>query len=243
VNSNFSKGSMQTLADDPLEVDAKSAPLGVSDLADDLVMDPLAGSAERKKFNAGSFILLGVVVLACAGLWAMRSLSHVKTASRGNTELEATIEKWIKAAKNASSSSALLGDGATSISTLTTNFTQRQVQLTNVQRNPFIFPDEEVVPVVLQPGDDGSKALAQRRAARQAAIEQAASRYELKSVIMSAQPLANVSGKIVRVGDELVSSGDNTAFRVAAIAADSVKLVAEDPALDIVVTINLVLKR
>jgi hypothetical protein len=74
-------------------------------------------------------------------------------------------------------------------------------------------------------------------------INKAAARLELKSVIMSAEPLAIVSGKIVRRGDEMVVDPENVAFRVTEITADSVTMVAEDAALDLVVPVKLVLDR
>ena len=60
---------------------------------------------------------------------------------------------------------------------------------------------------------------------------------------MSSQPLANISGKIVRKGDEYVAQPDNIVFRVDDISKDSVTLVGEDAALNIRVPVTLLLRR
>ena len=64
---------------------------------------------------------------------------------------------------------------------------------------------------------------------------------ELKSVLMGRPPLANVNGKVVRVG-ETVMVGD-VGFLVVAIDTDVVRLMAEDSAYDVSVEVEVRVKR
>jgi hypothetical protein len=74
-------------------------------------------------------------------------------------------------------------------------------------------------------------------------FQKASDRLELKSVIMGSQPLANISGKIVRRGDEIVTQPDNITFRVSEIGKESVMVIAEDVELGLSVPVTIVLKR
>jgi hypothetical protein len=246
VSANPSRNSKSAYADDlSIHDDPKGMPLGMGDLPEDHSLDPLAGAGSRKKFNGGSIVLIAVIVMALAGLWFMRALSKVSATTGGSTGIEKTIQDFLKGYKpelaNGGTTGTIAATDPTVLSLLGTNFTEQQVPLTDVQRNPFILPGEgEVLDIA---PDDPNKALTKKMLEQKNLINKAAARLELKSVIMSAEPLAIVSGKIVRRGDEMVVDPENVAFRVTEITADSVTMVAEDAALDLVVPVKLVLDR
>jgi hypothetical protein len=226
--------------------DAKKMPFGAGEQIE-AGIDPLANVAERKKLNTGSLVIVFVIVLAAAGLWSMRKFSHVSGASGRSSDVEAEINKFLQAWKGESASrtsttapSTALTSSDTVLSVLAGTYTQRQVPLTDVQRNPFILPGDNLPTAA--PVDDGSKALAKRQADRKAQIEQAASHLQLKSIIMGSVPLANISGKLVHKDDNLVID-DKVTFRVVSIATDSITLVVDDVPLDLSVAITLNLKR
>lgn len=239
------KGARQEFADEPMQDEEKSVPLGLG-IGEESALDPLANATTGRKLNAGHMVIVIVVVIACGGLWFMRSLSHVSASSGGNLEMENTIEAFLKTLKGDAAkakgpnSNLLTGGDANPIDVLGVSYTERQVQLTNVQRNPFIIFNEIVGPTgPIGPTDDGSKARAEKRTI----FENAANRFAVKSVIMSSEPLANVSGKIVRKGDELVSDIDGVSFRVAAITTEGVTVVGEDARLNLSVAITIPIKR
>lgn len=210
-------------------------------------IDPLANVSERKKLNTGSLVLVVVVLLAAVGLWSMRAMTKVGAMTGRTSDVEANIEKFLsslkteKAATSKGGTSPALAPSDTVLSVLTETYTQRQVPLTDVQRNPFIWPGDGVqAPVAI---DDPSKGLAKRQADRKAKIEHASNSLQLKSVIMSKVPIANISGRIVRPNDEISADSDNVTFRVVAIAADSITLVCDDAELDLSVAITLETKR
>jgi hypothetical protein len=218
-------------------------------MTDELGIDPLANVSEQRRFNTGSIILVAVVGVALTGLWFMRTISQVSGNSGTDTDAQIAIEKFIKGMKGGASgdpknASALVKSDPNVLSVLSSSYTERQVPLENVQRDPFILPGDattETFPT--NSGQDEAVQLSKKRKERTTAFEQAAERLVLKSVIMSSTPLANLNGKIVRVGDELVSEFDNTTFRVTAITNESVSVVAEDPLLDVSVNVTIPLRR
>lgn len=241
-NKNFNQGHAggTSTGDD----DDKSMPMGIGDMNDQQGLDLLANTGERKKVNAGSLVLAFVVILAGIGVFSMRALSHVGGATGGRSDVESTIEKFLLgvsgASKDPKNPSILTATDTSIIEVLSDNsYTQRQVPLTNVHRNPFII-EGDAVPLEAKPATDP---MVKKQADRRAQFEQAGARLQLKSIVMSNVPLAIVSGKIVRMGDQIVSDSDNIAFRVAEITADAVTVVAEDEALDVTVPVKLVLKR
>jgi hypothetical protein len=140
--------------------------------------------------------------------------------------------------KNGGNSSAVL-------EVLRDSYIDRQVPLEDVQKDPFLLPGEgdpkRADPIM--PGEDLDRVLAKAREARQKEIAAAAERLQLKSVIMSSQPLANVSGMIVREGDELSPEGSDVVFRVQKIESDSMLLIASDIALGLNVEVPLTMRR
>jgi hypothetical protein len=214
-------------------------PLGVSDLGEDAGLDPLANAGARKRFNGGSLILIGVIVLALGGLWAMRSLSRVSAGSSANRDIEATIDKFLKNYKPEEPKTGVSPD-AGALAVLSDSYVDRQVPLNDVQRNPFFLPsDFKLDPVIIDKG----LPIERQREEKTKLIEKAAARLELKSVIMSDDPIASISGKIVHKGAELVVDPEKVVFRVTEITADSVTVVAEDEALELVVPITIAIKR
>jgi len=244
VSSNANHGSSESFSGD-LQ-DDKSMPLGVGEFAGENGLDPLANAGEKKKLNTGYLAIVAVVIIAGAGLWFMRAMSQV-SASSGGGDAELTISTFLQTLQGSSktakqSSDNIVRTDANVVSVLSETYTNKQVPLSDVQRNPFILDgegDDAIIPDA-GPGEDPKpKAMAVMKAK----FEKAGAGFELKSVIMSSSPLANVSGKIVRVGDELVAGDDELPFRVSEITADSITLIGEEPALNLTVPITIKLKR
>lgn len=227
----------------------KTMPLGVGGFPDDAALDPLANVSEGRKFNAGSFVIVIVIIVACGGLWFMRSLSKVSAVTGATSDVEASIESFLKTFKvdkslpgGQKSSTALAQTDASVLAVLSGSYTERQVPLSGVQRDPFVIYGE--APVAIGTTTDAAAgSFAHRRQEKLALFEKAATRLDLKSILLSSRPLANISGKIVRLGDEFVSPMDDVAFRVAEITKDSVTLIGEDPTLNLTVPVTLLLKR
>jgi hypothetical protein len=241
-DADFNTGSTDDLQDE-----AKTMPLGVGNFSDEqIALDPLASTGTGRKFNTGSLVIIVVIAVAIGGLWFMRTITRVRAASTGNAEVEMSIEKFLSAFKSGSSAADAakpsVANNTGVLDVLTETYTQRQVPLTDVQRNPFIMFDEGVTamgPAMDTSGDNKAKL----RKDRETTFQRAADGLRVKSVIMGSEPLANISGKIVRKGDEVVSEKDQIAFRVVKVSGDGVVLVAEDPAFDLSIEFTLALKR
>jgi hypothetical protein len=226
----------------------RTLPIGVGEFTGEETgaLDPLAGAGSGRRFHNGSLIIVLVIATAIIALWGLRKLTHVNAAIGGNSDMELTIEKFLSAFKGEmSKTSGQSGPGPSDSGAMDViNYTQRQVPLTDVQRNPFILYGENIVSTnAPEIGMDANGAKARQRSERQESFQKAASSLHLKSVIMGSDPLANVSGKIVHVGDEITSDANNVVFRVTKITADAVTVVGEDPALDLTVEVVLTIKR
>lgn len=248
--SQFMNSGNPQDADAPIVDDEKTMPIGVGgEFGEETAnLDPLAGAGTGKKFGNGSLIIVLVIAVAVGGLWGMRKLTRVNAATNSNTEVEMTIEKFLGAltgsdSKPRADSQKPAGqDGVLDV--LKETYTQRQVPLTDVQRNPFILYGETFVTASPDVhADSGDFARAKQRSDRQEEFERGASALHLKSVIMGSDPLANVSGKIVHPGDEITSPAGDVAYRVTKITADAVTIIAEDKALDLTVEVVLTIKR
>lgn len=226
MSANQSKG----YSDDP------SAPLGVGELGDDVTLDPLAGTGERKKFNGGSLVLIGVIAMAFAGLFFMRTLSKVSASDGGRNSMEDKVKKFLETRGKPSNP----GDQSI-VFEIGGSYTERQVPLDAVSRNPFIIPGEGVTP--LPDGVLIDKNQVKRLADRKTQFQRAYEKLALKSIIMSSNPMASVSNKIVRRGDEITIDPENVTFRVTEITANTVSLAAEDVDFSISETYTLELKR
>jgi len=222
----------------------KTMPLGVGDAMEETALDPLVTASGAKKFKAGSMVLVIVIIMACGGIWFMKSLSKVSAVTGGNTDIETSIEKFISGMKGSASkggasnsSTALNSADASVLAVLSGSYIEKQIPLDGVQRNPFILFGEGV-PVGPVASDDSGLA-----ARRRGEIEKAATQLELKSVLMGSQPLANIGGKIVRKGEEIVLQPDNIPFRVVEITKESVTVVGEDARMNLSVPFTIFLKR
>ena len=215
--------------------DDQSTPLGVGELGDDVTLDPLAGTSQRKKFNGGSLVLIGVIAMAFAGLFFMRTLSKVSASDGGRNSMEDKVKKFLETRGKTTTS----GDQSIVVE-IGGAYTERQVPLDAVARNPFIIPGEDVT---LPETGGFDKNQVKRLADRKTQFQRAYEKLALKSIIMSSNPMASVSNKIVRRGDEMTIDPENVTFRVTEITANTVSLAAEDVDFGISETYMLELKR
>ncbi len=209
----------------------------------------LAGSGKRRR--TGPLVLIGVVVLAVGGLVCMHALSKITAAARGDTAIEQTIDLFLtsvtKSQAGGSSQSAgeLVRSHRAVVDILSDDYTALQVPLVDVQFNPFVIQRDsrsgyQAVP---DSGDDESRRLERSRAKRRDEIESACRKLHLKSVIMGKVTLANLSGRIVRVGEVVPIKTDGIEFRVTSITRDSITLTATEPSLKLTVDVVVELNR
>ena len=227
-------------------IDDRSMPLGIGEMnGEESLMDPLAGATASRRFRSGSLMIVFVIAIACCGLWFMRSLSHVSGASGEKSDIEQSIEKFLGDRDSRGESRTTAGRTDPKVlQVLNESIEGKFVPLSSVQRDPFLLPGEGLREVVTPvAGEDPDKAIARARALRQKDIDVAASNLQVKSIIMSNQPLANISGMIVRIGDEIAPEGFDVTFRVQAITTDGITLVSDDLALGMHVETQLTMRR
>ncbi len=191
----------------------------------DLGQDPLMGEGSEKKSMKGMLIVLLVVGLAAGSLFSMHTLTKVTAASGRNTDIDATVDKFLKSmtgAKNPDGTGIdpnLVSDHNEIVKVLTNDYIKHQVQL---NRNPFNIEGDG------NTGGGPTNSLS--------AVERAFAKLDLKSVIGGSRPLANINGKIVRVNQvmpvRLSKAQPAIKFRVKAITRDAVTVEAIDVELE-----------
>jgi len=217
----------------------RSMPLGVGNFDEQDVLDPLAGGETKKRVDTGALLIGGVILVAIGGLFSMRTLARIAMPAPTDPMYEQTVMDFLDAPDVTTQDAGVWTD-------LKDDFTKGHVPLEGVHRNPFIIwetsqnTDE---PVNLDPKIDQEALTARRREERSRAINAEAERFRLQMVLLGHRPLANLNDQIVRIGETIQLDENSTVFRIAAIRNDSVKLVAEEPALDLVVEIDVILLR
>ena len=220
-------------------------PLGVEGFGSD-DGDLTFGAGGSAAASKGWMVIVAVIVLAGGGLFAMHSLANVTAGTSGDATVDGRIEKFLVQlsgnSKQGGNSAADLVNGIQKVTTVLANdYSDLQVPLEKVQFNPFAINrgSGPAAPIVDESGDAENK-LRRQRDQRRAEIENACARLGLKSIMWGKIPLANINGRIVRLGEPL--SIDGIDFKVTKITKDRVKLTAKDVKLDIVVDVVLKLE-
>ena len=218
------------------------APLGTGDFAGEFAnSDPLAGSGGTRKLQGGSILIIAVVFIAVAGLFSMRKLAEITKGSGIDREIEATIEKILPSL----GSSKDPGDPDAErnkrhemyvMTVLGESYSERQVPLRDVQRNPFVISHPEIIDETNPPPPDGGtidqdRWLREQQERVRKEVESAGNALALKAIMQGSDPIANVNGEMVRVGNTIVAPRGNIEFRVASIDNGIVRLVFEDESL------------
>jgi hypothetical protein len=219
-------------------------PLGTGEFTDQVGADPLAGATTRRSFNGGPLLVIAVIVIAAGGLFSMRKLAQVTAAPGIDAGAETTIEDFLKKVDDPDDP---LGDKSGSgdriIAVLRETYSEQQVPLEDVQRDPFILDEAGGPALVYDPTADDltrrEQQFRQERDARRVEFEQAGATMRVRSVLAGSNPLANINGDVVRIGDIVRAGSDQIEFRVSAISTATVDLVAEDPRYDLLVTVTL----
>jgi hypothetical protein len=219
-------------------------PLGTGDMPGSPTADPLAEATKTSRFGGGSLIIVVVIIIAVLGLFSMRKLAKVTASTPIDSDVSKVIEDFVSGKSQAGTESrADAGKDDQILDVLMSeNYTERQVPLQDVQRNPFIIFG--VQPVI---SEDAPMVIDQRPLEierRREAMQKPASSLTLKSVLGGSTPLANIGGKIYRVGETVTAGpkGKEIVYRVDKITARSVDLVAEDPEYNLSVTVTLTME-
>ncbi|MHC4990414.1 MAG: hypothetical protein ACYTGC_05480 [Planctomycetota bacterium] len=225
-----------------------SFPLGVGNFEDQVAHDPLAGDGgSRKRLDNSTLLIVVVILVAAGGLFAMRTLARITIPTASAGELEQTIESFLKmlSIEDPADGSEVDLTKDPVLDVIAEDYTDRQVPLADVQRNPFIIWAPLAAP---QQGDGETNSGVDRlwkekRAEREREIRAAGERFQLKSVLMGSTPLANLNDKIVRQGESVLVEPEIVEFQVTSISPDLVTLVAVDARFDLIVEIQIELQR
>lgn len=224
-------------------------PLGTSDGAFDAdsSLDPLAGAETVKRSSAGTLLIIAVIVIAAGGLFSMRFLAKVNASSSTDGEVEKNISQFLALLDGGTGpkaqQSVLFQSDTTVLNVLKESYTEHQVPLENLAKDPFNLSGGETPVANTDPGDSSTHQWEQHRREKLQAMEQASKNLQLTSVLLGGTPLANINGKILRVGEVLHMDKQGVDFRITNIETDKATLVGEDAALNVKYEVTVVIDR
>ncbi|MBI1369399.1 MAG: hypothetical protein GC162_12190 [Planctomycetes bacterium] len=214
-------GVLATQDEDPV-----SMPLGIGGEAGfgAALGDPAAASKSSSKLN-GALLLVVVLCVAGGTLWTMRVTGGVEKLDQSMVATEKKIDQALaklQADKKGSAASpgnldALFGDTDKVIASFSNDPTKRQVDVDHLQKNPF----EMFVSANKSSTDQNVAAIDKVKAQRLKEIKAEFDKLQLQSLLNGAQPLAVISGKVLKEGESVGS------FTVSKITPTGVTLSAE----------------
>lgn len=201
----------------------------------------------NSRINSGAVIIAIVILTASASVIGMRAVSKSAGAeiAKGNTEVESQIESFLDTLTTSEqNTSATKVSEASVMKVLSTPYSEHQIPLEDVKKNPFITnPDD----VSTDPDENNSKnsqtAWEQQRTDMIAQYQAAADRIVVSSIMGGSSPLANINGKYVRIGDTLSVEPDSMLFTIKSISGGIVTLYAEVKEFDFKSTYTISMKR
>jgi len=217
--------------------------------------DPLAGAMSGRKSHTGSIIVVAVILVAIAGVFSMRKLAEVTAAAGFDREIEATIEQFLGSIapngqpKDPETNEPIDAAREEILAVLGTAYTEIQVPLRDVQRDPFIISDLESPQVnTTDVNPEDFNAQQERRwlelqDARRAELRKSANGFTLKAIMGGTTPLAIIDGQTVTRGATITSPANGEEFEVIEITRSSVTLLGRATELDVEVKIELMLQR
>ncbi len=219
-------------------------PLGVGDdLGSDNGLDPLAGAETKSTINTGAVLIALVIAIASGGLFVMRTLAKMTNVASADTTTEEKINAFLdvitgNAPGEQGSSTSSAGDES-ALHVLRETYTDRQVPLDNVQRNPFVLDGSRSLAATPDNPRPTGRTPEQITQAMRKRFEQAGARLSVDSTLLGSTPLANINGDIYRVGDVLYDEKEDVSLKIVKIESKVVHLLGVDNTLGLEVPVVL----
>jgi hypothetical protein len=209
-------------------------------------------SRGSRKLRSSSLLLAVVVVMSVVGLFSMRTLAKVTAVVTGNQEMERVIDDFLNSSAGRSvfqlttTKDDAVAHSNQVLEVLNETYTERQVPITDVQKDPFLIFDAAPTPetaTAASATDNKPSDIELKRSQRRDQLAIIASRLSLKSVLLGDVPLANINGQIVRPGEIITVMPERQEFEVLAIEAESVRLAAVDLTLGVRIEVDITINR
>lgn len=213
---------------------------------------PLVEEESSSKINSSAVIITMFILVSVGAVFAMRTISKSNnTAFASNLEVENQIEIFLDsmASQNLSDGSGMNSSSSetTVLKVLSTTYSDRQVKLEDVKKNPFITVADASNQAQTQANPNpGGISLKKWNIQREMLREQfiaASQKITVNSLMSGSSPLASLNGKIVREGETITVGSDEVQFTVETILLNTVILVAESAEYDLRIQFTLGLKK
>ncbi len=207
---------------------------GVTEQADDNyggdgVLDLIASEGLEQKKRSGAFVLIGVVVVAAAGLFSMHTLTKAQAGDGADPTTNKTVDDFLK---NISGTGAGQEKHLQAIAVIQGDYTINQIAADELGPDPFTVGSVEP-PKTTKGGPTGNKLQDVERAIKDIKVQ--------ALLLGNYRPTAFVNGKTLQIGD--MFEVRMIEFKLTAIANDSVTVLAEYPDDDVRVEQTVYMKR
>lgn len=184
---------------------------------EDAVLDLIAaeGMGGEQKKRSGALVIVGVVVLAAAGLFSMHTLTQVKADDGADPKTSKTVDDFLKGLGPEGGDEKKHREA---IAVIEGDYTSPQVPVDQVS-DPFLVAQVDPGP------STGGPAVITGNCEQDA--KRAINDIKVQAVMLGARPTAFINGKTVQVGHAIEVRG--VKFKVTAIGNDSVTVLAECP--------------
>lgn len=225
---------------------AGQLPLGVGGFGEADGAVPFEDDTPNSRINSGALIIGIVILTATASVIGMRAVSKSTgaAAAASNTQVESQIESFLETLTTSEQNHQdTQANEASILKVLSTEYSERQIPLEDVKKNPFITNPEDATPEPTEdPGISSQTAWKRQRSEMLTQYQEASERIVVSSVMGGSNPLANINGKLFRIGDSLSMEPNAMQFTVTAIRGGIVTLLVEVKEFDIKSTYTISLK-
>ena len=229
---------------DNMDDEARTMPLSFEETGESI--NVVAGGSQRR-FGFGTMVFASVGVVAVVSLFSMRAIGHADAADSTQSEAGKLVMDFLKEARPNP-------NGATApIDLLDADvYAELRISREELSKDPFIIIGETVV---VAPGAtvDPSRPAEQLVNTRDAQIEgwnaivdAGTSELRVQSALVSGRAgtsIANVNGKVLRMGESVISERTGISFEVALIEQNGVTFRATNADLGVERTVMVLVKR
>ena len=214
---------------DPVEQDPAQMPLSLSSGGG--AEDPMGGMEDASAFGKdrginGFLLLILLLAIGAGTLWVMRMSGAMESSdpelASAEKRINRALQRFGEDGKAKQPFKKLFADTNEAISVFSNDPVKSQIDLDNVQKNPFELPgrDKEKTEDTGSTGMTNKEKAARARELRLEALRRKAEQLTLQSLLSGKRSMAVIDGKVVGKGDTV------SEFEVTAISPYGVRLKA-----------------
>ncbi len=196
--------------DEPQSMSLLGGIARTDDLSEAEQLEIATGRTGRPTMGQNLLLLLLVTIIAGGTLYAMRLTQGDMANSAASREVDAKIEKLLARLKGADAKATrvgnideILNDTEQIVEIFSVDFTDHQVPVEFVQKNPFKLTARK--PTVSDDPEARRRAEEEARMKRMMAMQAELKKFEITGINLRPRPIAVINGEFYKPGDKLGS--------------------------------------